>query len=872
MAILHWNWNEDMYKYLFILHFMLLFYVNNGYSQTIVKGTVNNPSGEEIEGVVVKILEGDKIISYGITSASGNFSLNIKSSKDQLDISFEHISYRKKKISIINKSQTIDVSLEENVTLLKEVTVRVPQIQQRGDTLSYRLSAFIGKEDTSLEDAIKKLPGINVEDNGGIKYLGKEISNFYIEGLDLLGGRYNLATRNLPVSYVTEVEVLNNHQDIKMEKSFYSDNVALNIKLSSKAKLKPVGTSELLLGYCDDILYKVGATGMIFTPSFQSIVTAKIGNEREFSISETTDHFSGNDLKSSASICIGDISGSKPPLDNNRYISSNDKMISVNTIKKINENTTVKSNVNYANSKTDYNYYTKSQYYTGGQNVSVTEFISPENKVHKPSFDLEYKLNEDKKYIYDNLSFAMNIAESDFFTYRDNSPITQDKKNRTFGIKNDFSWRIKQGEQYWNVSSLIQYTATPTAKLQINNQLDKIEFEQNAQNRTFYTKEQVYTTYEFRHSKLYIPFIFQYTFSNLDTDLSKNNSSNANTIFWNDYWLAFHPRYEYNSPNNRLFFRIILLTKGILLRARNYADETRIEYDRLFLDPEAYLNYTINASSSLQLKTNLQHTYGDVLDLLTAPVQNTYMTQTSKSGMLAKNKRFSVDLRYEFKKPLDFWFVNADISYGRTRHNLLSSQYVTENAIMTSNILSDHVSQDVASELSITKQVQSVNTKFSLSGRYIWQKQEIMQQEQPISYYVHLYGIVPGIVSRPWHWMELDYHGEISKTVNRYKGGKSSYMSQIHDFKISFSPIDKLQLSGQYSYVQKEIAESTYKRMSLFDAGIQYKIKNTKLSLQVDNILDIKQYSYTLFSGLDSYSYIYQLRGRTYLLSISLSL
>lgn len=379
---------------------MLLFYVDNCHSQTIVKGIVNNLSGEKIEGVVVKILEGDKIISYGITSSSGNYSLNVKSSKDQLNISFEHLSYRKKKISIINKPQTLDVDLEENVTPLKEVTVRVPQIKQRGDTLSYRLSAFIGKGDTSLEDAIKKLPGINVEDNGGIKYLGKEISNFYIEGLDLLGGKYNLATRNLPVSYVSEVEVLNNHQDIKMGKSFYSDNVALNIKLSSKAKLKPVGTSELLLGYCDEILYKVGATGMIFTPSFQSIVTVKSGNEREFSLSETTDHFSENNLESSASICIGDMSSSKPPLDNNRYISSNDKMISVNTIKKINENTTVKSNVNYANSKTSYHYSTKSQYYAGAQDVSVTELFSPENQVHKPSFDLEYKLNEDKKYLW----------------------------------------------------------------------------------------------------------------------------------------------------------------------------------------------------------------------------------------------------------------------------------------------------------------------------------------------------------------------------------------------------------------------------------------------------------------------------------------
>ena len=46
----------------------------------------------------------------------------------------------------------------------------------------------------TLQDALKKVPGIEVEDNGGIKYNGKSISNFYINGMDLLGGKYNLAT------------------------------------------------------------------------------------------------------------------------------------------------------------------------------------------------------------------------------------------------------------------------------------------------------------------------------------------------------------------------------------------------------------------------------------------------------------------------------------------------------------------------------------------------------------------------------------------------------------------------------------------------------------------------------------------------------
>ncbi len=872
MVIYLWNLNKkDMWLRICALSCFLLFLGNNIGAQTVIKGTVHNLSGEIIEGAVVKIVENSKIISFGITTISGSFELKVESSQNKLEMSFEHLSYKKKSINITNKSQTIDIILEENITQLKEVTISVPQIQQRGDTLSYRLAAFIGKGDSSLEDAIKKLPGMNVEDNGSIKYLGKEITNFYIEGLDLLGGKYSLATKNLPASYVTNVEVLNNHQDVKMDKDLYSDNVALNIKLSSKAKLKPVGTSELLLGYCDDLVYKMGVTGMFFTPTFQSIVTAKMGNDKEFALYETTDHFSEKGINDFASMSVGNITGSKPPLNNNRFMFSDDKMLSINSIKKIDEASTIKSNINYAYSKTNYSYYDESQYYTGSNNIDITESISPHSRIHKPSFDLEYKLNGDMKYVYDKISLATSFIESDFDTYRNNAYISQEKSARMLDVKNNFSWRIKHGEQYWNISSLIQYVTTPTVKFKINNQIDKTDLLQKANSGTFYTEEQLSTIYEFRHSKLYIPFDMQYTFSNLDTDLEKGYVSYLNRIFWNNYLLMFDPRYEYSSPNNRFFFRINTPIKGVFFHAKNTIDKMRVEYERLLLDPEIYLNYTLNANSTLQLKSNLIHSFGDVLDLLTAPVQNSYTTQTLKSGMLAKNKRFSADLRYEFKRPLEFWFINANISYGKTKQNLLSSQYITENKIVSSNILLDNISQDVVSEVSITKQIRAINTKVSLSGKYMWQKREIIQEEQPISYYGYLYGILPYIVSSPWHWMEIDYHGEFSKVYNRYIGQKSSYLSQIHDIKFSFFPIDKLQLFGQYSYVQKEIAANTYKRMALFDTGIQYKMKNIKFSLQADNILNTKQFSYTLFNGLDSYSYEYRLRGRMYMFSITLS-
>ena len=81
--------------------------------------------------------------------------------------------------------------------MLKEVQIRPGRVWGRQDTLKYDLTRFTSSKDRNVSDVLKKLPGINVEENGTIKYNGKVISNLYVEGMDVSGGRYNQINNNL---------------------------------------------------------------------------------------------------------------------------------------------------------------------------------------------------------------------------------------------------------------------------------------------------------------------------------------------------------------------------------------------------------------------------------------------------------------------------------------------------------------------------------------------------------------------------------------------------------------------------------------------------------------------------------------------------
>lgn len=74
-----------------------------------------------------------------------------------------------------------------------------------GDTLNYNVASYTQQGDRVIGDVLKKMPGIVVSKDGGISFNGKNISNFYVEDMDLLQGRYGLATNNINAKDVTTI-------------------------------------------------------------------------------------------------------------------------------------------------------------------------------------------------------------------------------------------------------------------------------------------------------------------------------------------------------------------------------------------------------------------------------------------------------------------------------------------------------------------------------------------------------------------------------------------------------------------------------------------------------------------------------------------
>ena len=196
----------------------MLFCIKGLSQKAVISGTINSIQKEKLLGavIIIKSLDLTKTLAYTTSNDQGEFKISIDSNQPSFNLSVSFIGFKKWSRTIANKSAEFPITLEESVEKLDEVLLELKPIEKKGDTLNYSISSFKEQEDRVIADVIKKLPGIEVQPTGQILYQGKPIQKYFINGLDLLEGRYDLANNSLSVESVSKVQIIENHQPIKV--------------------------------------------------------------------------------------------------------------------------------------------------------------------------------------------------------------------------------------------------------------------------------------------------------------------------------------------------------------------------------------------------------------------------------------------------------------------------------------------------------------------------------------------------------------------------------------------------------------------------------------------------------------------------------
>jgi hypothetical protein len=179
-------------------------------------------------------------------------------------------------------------TIKNKIIELKEVIIKaIPiPVKMKGDTVSYNAKAFKTRVNSTVEDLLKKMPGLSVDDQGRVTFQGKAIEKIYIDGKDYYLNDPRLITQNLTADMIDRIDVFDQQskqsrltgvKDVNPEK-------ALNLKLKKGVKLDFTG--KVNAGYGTRDGYSAGAKGTSFVKD-----GAVIGSVSSNNINDLTEEF-----------------------------------------------------------------------------------------------------------------------------------------------------------------------------------------------------------------------------------------------------------------------------------------------------------------------------------------------------------------------------------------------------------------------------------------------------------------------------------------------------------------------------------------------------------------------------------------------------
>lgn len=861
------------------------------FSQTKISGKIIDKDNLPLQGasIVISKIRGNIILTYAISNNNGEYSLNINSKLDFLQINVSYIGYAKQSKLIANKNQTLNFNLLESSEKLKEVIIKSSSITKKGDTISYNVNAFKGQKDRVIADVLKKLPGIEVLVDGKILYQGKPIQKYYIEGLDLLEGKYNLANNNLPASSVSKVQILENHQSIKILDSLvFSDKASLNIKL--KKNITITGTSKLGVGL-SPFLWSVIITPMLFSKKQQMITsyqTNNVGNDisneiKTLTIEDLLDQFESNNEKKDR-VTIQELSS--PPFSKKRWLDNNANLFTTNYLVRLKKDVDLKINLSYINDFQQQNGNIQTIFFTPTGTINIIENTT--NRLFFNSLKSKFILTKNT-----NKNYFKNTFEINNYWDSQNGKIVLNNENINQVTKTpftSFSNKLKIikpfGKKLVTIKSILSYSKSPQNLrvtpsqfedlLNNGNSFDKLN--QKIEHSNFYTNNSFSFTKRIKNFT-FIPKVgFTIQNQKLDSRISifENNIENIltgdfqNNLIFNktSFYTILNTQYRNNNWKIELETPLKIQTfkreDNILNRNQNI--------NRLTFEPRFSIKKDLNAFWKTTFSASLKNSFGDIYQLYYGYILNNYMNLQQYETPILESLRKNVTLGISYKNPIKSLFINSFYSYGNSNQNLLFGNSINNNGTTSfgffeqdNNNNTHNINLRGSKYFSKLKTTLTVTTNASLDN-----KEQLLNGTitDITTKNVQLKGKLDTEITE---WLNIEYKSSISISNTQFKNQQSfdNIITQEHLLNFNFYPTSNQYIGFDAEYYKNDFSTENQENYFL-NLNYRYTFKESRIDLELNwnNILNTKEFT-TVFNDAFSYTQsTYQLRPRQILMSM----
>lgn len=853
-----------------ITYLIFLFVAVGAVAQVNVIGIViDRETSEPLAGasVIVKGADG-KIKQFASSKSDGGFSITMPSVNGcRLEVNM--MSFAKQSIPLDSVSFPLTVYMEPGTTLLKEVTVKADRIREQGDTITYNVGSFAQQQDRSIGDVLKRMPGIDVANNGKIQYQGEDINKFYIEGSDLLGGKYGIATNGISHEDVGTVEVMENHQPMQVLSGIsFSDKAAINLKLKNRAKATWTFHGDAGGGYSwqpEGAIWDGELFAMAVMPGFQNLTTLCTNNTGENLASSSTDFFADRRqtrLSQYVGIGLPDV----PSLNDKRTLFNRSFLVSTNSLWKFGRGE-FKTNIDYSFNRVTADASNITTYFLDDGNRIITESRSGTEHSHSLSGKFIYELNQKTAFI--NNSLRTNIDWDDVSLVTTGSlPNGQSAKLPDYYVSNKFKMikRFK-GKHLVTFQSVNEWESLPqTLNLDMNDE----KFRQHISDHAFYTHESAAYAFNIKGVTLSLEGGIKGYLRSMDSQLPELPEElpglTENVVNTNYLTIYAIPKFEY-------WVRRVNLSLNLPVSYAHYSfDKAIANHDEVYFSPSLSFNWKPNNRFSGTLRGSLGRSPMNLNLIHPGLIMTNY--RTLKSG---------VDDFYNSSSQN----VSASVNYKHTRHGLFANGMVMHSwshvpYTMAQQLYGDYVVYSYADAKNdgktlmamgnVGKTLDFMRGSCNVNGSFNRSESHLLSQQRSVNSVRTGWSVGGKINGNPCRWFSFDYRIDYSDSRLTMNGVSESWLSTMeNELSLTFIPHQKWQWTVSGEHYRNELTEHNYKNIVMLDTKLTFQLnKRIEFAALLTNILNKRSYNYTTYSQLSSFESQRQLRGRQLLFSITI--
>lgn len=268
--------------FLVILIIMWPFLLVAQSNRTTIQGRlVDSLTGENLSNASIALFKhSDSVVIRQSISHKNGFVIG-KVPAGEFLLRISHIGYRDTTLAItIRKEDSLyhtgTLKLIKSSKELMEVVVRsvIPPVIMKEDTIAFYTAAFQTRPNATVEELLKKLPGVEVDRDGNITVHGQQIQKIFIDGKEFLFTDPKTASQNLLADMVQKVEVFNEKSEKARLTGIKDKDAARVLNLRLKPDKKKGLFGNITGGYASNEAYNLKTNGNYFKGNTYFLATA----------------------------------------------------------------------------------------------------------------------------------------------------------------------------------------------------------------------------------------------------------------------------------------------------------------------------------------------------------------------------------------------------------------------------------------------------------------------------------------------------------------------------------------------------------------------------------------------------------------------